>query len=151
MWRLSLPADDELVVSMCVALNAEDPGPQPVPKSHIRRTLQILRLFPDRGQVVVLEIGDHVRGYALLISYWSNELGGEVCVIDELYVVPEIRGRGHGTTLLAGLATRTLPWSARAAALTLEVSPNNARARHFYERLGFQRGNLTMIRPLRNP
>ena len=35
MWRSALPVDDEAMVGMCVALNAEDPGPASI----IRRWL----------------------------------------------------------------------------------------------------------------
>ncbi len=149
MWRNAEPRDDEAVVRLCVSLNREDPGPEPVPPEHMRRTLLALREHPRRGQVVVLDLHSEPCGYALLIPFWSNELGGEVCVIDELYVLPEHRGRGHGTQLMEGLAAGTLPWAETAVALALETTPDNARARRLYERLGFRVGNLVMRRSLR--
>lgn len=109
MWRDAVPADDEAIVRMCAALNAEDPGPDPVPTENMRRTLPTLRESPARGRAVVLEVDRQVAGYALLISFWSNELGGEVCVIDELYVDHEHRGSRHATRLLESLAARRHP------------------------------------------
>jgi hypothetical protein len=32
-----------------------------------------------------------LRGYALLIPYWSNELGGTLLYVDEIFVIPEAR------------------------------------------------------------
>jgi hypothetical protein len=79
MWRLATEGDDEVLVEMCLELHEEDPGPSPVDARHMRQTLSALRREPWRGRAVVLESGQQVRGYALLIAFWSNELGGEVC------------------------------------------------------------------------
>lgn len=132
------------MVAMCIALNAEDPGPHPVPAQNMRRTLDELRKAPIRGRAVVLELDGRIRGYALLVLFWSNELGGEVCTIDELYVEPEHRGNGHATGLLQSLSARNEPWLESVVALALEVTPNNARVRRFYERIGFRGANVAL-------
>src|SRR5450755_4116031 len=104
VWRIADSAEDETIVRMCLALNAEDPGRDPVPAENTRRTLLALREAPLRGLAILLELDGRPCGYALLISFWSNELGGEVCSIDELYVEPEQRGRGYATHLIGDLA-----------------------------------------------
>jgi ribosomal protein S18 acetylase RimI-like enzyme len=151
MWRAALPGDDEAMVAMCIALNAEDPGLQPVPAGNMRRTLQELRQTPLRGRAVVLELERRLCGYALLISFWSNELGGDVCTIDELYVKPEHRGRGHATRLLQCLAAQSEPWLEGIVALALEATPDNLRGRRLYERLGFRGANVAMQLRLPHP
>jgi ribosomal protein S18 acetylase RimI-like enzyme len=145
-WRPADAGDDEAIVAMCLALNTEDPGVRLVPEHHVRRTLGALREEPWRGCAVVLAIDQACCGYALLIRFWSNERGGEVCVIDELYLLPAHRGQGHGSRLLDGLARGELPWARSAVALTLETTPANARAVRLYERLGFKRGNTVMTK-----
>lgn len=130
-WRPARAEDDEAIVEMCAALNREDPGPRPVPEAHTRRTLTELRKNPARGQAWVC--GRVPSGYAFLASFWSNELGGEICVIDEVYVRPEARGQGHGRALFTKLLTER-----RHVALDLEVTPANQKARAFYESLGFR-------------
>jgi GNAT superfamily N-acetyltransferase len=150
MWRSAVPVDDEAIVGMCIALNAEDPGPHPVPAENMRRTLQELRHVPVRGRAVVLELDSRIGGYALLISFWSNELGGEVCTIDELYVEPEHRGSGHATRLLQSLSARSEPWLESIVALALEATPDNVRVRRFYERIGFRGANVAMQLRLAN-
>ena len=149
MWRVFRPEDDRAIVSMCLALNAEDPGPAPVPASQVLQTLAELRVHPARGRALVCETEGSVTAYALLISFWYNELGGEVCTIDELFVLPEYRGRGVSTSLFEKLiqGDQSL-WPGRPAALALEVSPRN-RARALYERLGFEGENLALRRPLK--
>lgn len=149
MWRPWNPEDAERVVALCLALYAEDPPTVPVGEAQVRRTLERFRDRPDRGLVAVLEVGGTVAGYALLVPWWSNELGGEVCQVDELYVAPEARGSGLGTALLRDLAAGAGPFPVRFVALQLEVTPDNRRARALYERLGFEpMRNLSMRRLL---
>jgi len=103
MWRNATSLDDENIVSMCMALNADDPGPVPVYPQQVCRTLAILRKESHCGRVLVCEINGDPAGYVLLISFWSNELGGEVCNVDELFVAPVYRGRGLATDLFTML------------------------------------------------
>jgi GNAT superfamily N-acetyltransferase len=150
MWRPSRPGDDEAVVALCLALYAEDPG-RPVDADQVRRTLDAFRREPVRGRAVVAEQEGRVVGYAFLVSFWSNEYGGELCAVDELYVVPSRRGRGLGTGLLEAIETDRALWPAPPVALELEVTPANRRARALYERLGFRARNATLRRVVRGP
>ena len=136
-WRIAEQGDDENVVSLSLALYREDPSPRPVPATHTRATLAKFREEPARGRAVVLELAGRVEGYALLASFWSNECGGEICTVDEFYVNAGVRGRGHGRALLESLKTGTALWE-KPVALDLEVTPDNARARKFYESLGLK-------------
>jgi ribosomal protein S18 acetylase RimI-like enzyme len=145
MWRPTAASDDEEIVSMCMALNADDPGPAPVHPQQVFGTLAELRKEPRRGRALLCEVDNRATGYALLIAFWSNELGGEVCVIDELYVEPAYRGHGLATDLLARLTDgEPSLWPGKPVALALEVSPANERAKALYHRLGFRGDNLSM-------
>jgi GNAT superfamily N-acetyltransferase len=124
-------ADHPHVKRMVHALYVEDPSTRMPDDDDVDRTLGVLA-NPARGEVLVVDDGSGAPfGYAFLTRLWSNELGGDVVFIDELWVAPERRGRGIGTAIIA-----------HAIAFELEVTPANARARSLYERLGF--------RPLRN-
>jgi len=147
MWRIAQPADDDSVVEMSLRLFSEDPGPLPVAANNMRATLALLRRDPSRGRAVVLEIEGQVSGYALLIRFWSNELGGEICEVDELFVTPEHRNRGYGSSLFTAVAQGDL-WPAPMAAIVLGVTPDNAAARRLYERLGFAAAGVAMVRRL---
>ncbi|MDP2342508.1 MAG: GNAT family N-acetyltransferase [Deltaproteobacteria bacterium] len=144
-WRRSRLADHAAIVSMSQALYVEDPGSKPMGARDIARTLRTFEREPVRGKAVVVVVDGVVCGYALLCSFWSNELHGEVCTIDELFIAPAHRSRGLGSKLVQGLAQRSLPVFRRAVAFELEVSPRNLRARALYERLGFvSRKNATL-------
>jgi ribosomal protein S18 acetylase RimI-like enzyme len=137
----------ELVCDMMRALYAEDaPSSGYVPRN-FRATIDHLLAHPDHGRVVLLTEGSSVRGYALLIPFWSNEFGGIVVHVDELFVAPAARGRGIGGGLMAMLE-RERPFGA--VAVLLEVSPANSRARRLYESLGF-RERANRILALRLP
>lgn len=136
MWRAATPADEPRVVELYLALDAEDPGAVPADPERPRRTLALFRAHPERGRCLVLEEDATVRGYALLVPYWSNELGGMICHVDELYVAPAARGHGHARALLASLRSGAVGWPGTVA-IQLEVSPSNVRARALYEGEGF--------------
>jgi len=148
-WRELTEDDDDRVVEHMLGLYAEDPAPAPVSAEQCRRTLQRLRAERVRGVAIGWQGPHGLAGYAILCSFWSNELGGEVCIIDELFVAPGERGRGHATELVQGLCARQLPWFRDAVAVELEVTPGNERARQLYERLGFRPYKNALMRAAR--
>jgi ribosomal protein S18 acetylase RimI-like enzyme len=133
-------ADQPHVLRMVRALYAEDPSPRSPSDGDVERTLGVLA-DASRGAALVADDGGGAPfAYVFLTRLWSNELGGDIVFIDELWVAPERRGCGVGTAVIAH-AMRTMA-ERGAVAFELEVTPGNARARALYERLGF--------RPLRN-
>jgi GNAT superfamily N-acetyltransferase len=146
MWRLATAADDLAVLEMFQALYREDPSPDPVPDEQLLRTLRVLREEPRRGRAIVLESDGACVGYALLISFWSNELGGEVANIDELYVAADHRGRGAGTRLVEQLARGEL-WGAPAGRDRPRRSrPTTTAPRHSTSGSGFVVAKNTVMR-----
>ena len=145
MWRLASESDDASVVEMYLGLYREDPGSSVADARQMRQTLATLRREPWRGRAVVLEVGQQIIGYALLIAYWSNEFGGEVCAVDELYVGPGFRSRGLGASLFEQIERGGF-WPGKVAAFALGTTPGNTRARLFYERLGFVSIGVSMVK-----
>jgi GNAT superfamily N-acetyltransferase len=147
MWRVAQPGDEDSLVEMCLRLYEEDRGLFPVQAENMRATLAALSGDPCRGRAVVLEIQSQILGYALLIAYWSNEFGGNLCAVDELFVVPGHRRQGHGRSLFEAIARGDL-WSTPIVGMALGVTPDNVRARRLYERLGFAAVGVSMVRRL---
>jgi GNAT superfamily N-acetyltransferase len=150
-WRACGSDEHERVAALMLALYTEDPAPTQITAESGVATLRRLQAEPLRGSAVVYATEQGLMGYALLCSFWSNELGGEVCIIDELYVVPEARKRGVASQLIGGLSRRELPWFESAVAVELEVTPDNAPARALYERLGFAAYKNALMRLRRAP
>lgn len=63
-------------------------------------------LFGPRpyAEVVVAEEGTQLVGYALFFHTYSTFLGRPSLYLEDLFVLPELRGKGHGKALLARLA-----------------------------------------------
>ena len=133
----------DVVVAMMRGLYAEDPASAPVDAARFPETIRVLLAHPERGRIVLLMEDDDVRGYTLLIPYWSNEFGGTLMFIDELFVMPDARGRGLGRGFVEWVKGER-PYDA--VAVLLEVSPANVRARRLYESLGFvARANALLV------
>ncbi len=134
------------VLRMMQGLYAEDAALSAVDVARFPLTIVRLLTEPALGRIVLFKSDDAICGYAILIPYWSNEFGGNLVFIDELFVDQALRGRGIARSFLAFLAERP-PF--QAVALALEVSPRNERARALYESLGFhQRHHEMMTRKL---
>lgn len=126
-------------------LSHEDPSTELITDKKISLTIRELSNNPNRGRIVIFEECKAAIGYAVLISYWSNEYGGDVLHIDELYVKPDYRGRGIATRFIKQI----LGSKHGAVAFQLEVTPTNTRAENYYRKLGFRKSkNLHLIRKI---
>ena len=130
------------VLRMMQGLYAEDESSGAVDISRFPLTIVRLLTEPALGRIVLFKNGDAVCGYAVLIPYWSNEFGGNLVFVDELFVDQACRGQGIARSFLAFLAEQR-PFYA--VALALEVSPRNLRARGLYESLGFHQRHHDMM------
>lgn len=141
----NLEQQDE-VVAMMRLLYEEDPGVRKVDDSRFPSTLEHFVSHPSAGQVVLFHEGSKLRGYAVLVPYWSNEFGGTLLFVDELFVDPGSRNRGIGRSFFRYLEQQR-PFGP--VAFGLGVNPGNSRARRLYESLGFAELRIaTLLRSL---
>ncbi len=133
-YRSVASTDHVVLVELMRQLYDEDPAERPVPEENFARTLRELEAHPVKGMILVIDRDGQIVGYAVLVNFWSNECGGNVLIIDELYVAQPFRGQGIGADFVRHLVDNE--WN-DAVAVRLEVTPRNARARRLYERLGF--------------
>lgn len=139
-FRAATPADWDALKPLMLGLYQEDPSPYPVTLEKIERTLQQATQHPAQLQPIAFEAtdapaGDRLIGYALLVFYWSNEVGGTVIFIDELFITSPYRGQGIATQFFTWLEHTYTP---AAHGFALETTPTNTRARALYEKLGFR-------------
>jgi len=128
--RDGLPA----LLDMLRRFYAEDRIPLDEPR--VRRGLEQLMADPTLGAALFAEAGGACVGYLVLGWCFSIEQGGRHVLLDELYLVPDARGRGLGRTLLAAACD----WARGQGAevVRLEVNRHNPRAKALYLRHGFR-------------
>lgn len=135
VYRQFRETDTEVVTALIYQLHTEDPEGKPMSATKIAQTLEFLPSHPDQGKIMVLEKEGEVIGYALLINFWSNEYGGNILTVDELYIKPEYRGQKTGTNFITYLAETN---HGNSVAMQLETTPENLKAKQLYKRLGFK-------------
>lgn len=93
------------------------------------------------GYFIVADDGNYA-GYSLLTSYWCNEEGGEIIILDELYVRKEYRQHGYAKHFINWAENH---FKGRAVEMTLEVLSENERAVELYKELGFSPDGFTTM------
>ncbi len=87
------------------------------------------------GAVIALLTGDPAVAVALLTLRPNIWYKGPVALLDELYVAPELRGRGLGSALLSTAEAVTRQRGGEL--LEINVDGDDTDARRFYERRGY--------------
>lgn len=134
-YRKFQTSDSSLVTGLIQSLYLEDPSDKPMFPKKIQDTFEALTKQPDRGTIIIFDLNREVIGYSILINFWSNEFGGNILTIDELYIKKTFRSQGIGTRFIQHLAETRF---GNSVAIQLEVTPDNAKARKLYESLGFK-------------
>lgn len=86
------------------------------------------------AEVLLAEDAGAVVGFALFFPNYSTFLARPGLYLEDLFVLPEHRGRGHGRALLAELARRAVERGC--ARLEWSVLDWNEPAQRFYRALG---------------
>ncbi len=128
---------------MCHLLYSDGATEHPVNPEHIERTLLAFETKPYLGEIIMFweeedakNTEKNIVGYASLSNFWSNEWGGNVLHIDEIFVEELHRGKGI-TKLFFKWLDENYKQKNLAQAYALEVSPKNPNAQKLYEKLGF--------------
>ena len=118
---------------MIVCLYDEDPEGEPITEAKIRKTVRESTAHPEKIRIVMICADGINIGYGILVFYWSNEHGGNVVNIDELFIKKEYRNKKVASTFIEHLKTVY----ENTVALQLETMPSNIAAARLYKRLGF--------------
>lgn len=133
-----IPYRDEFredLLGMIKSLYSEDPSGKIMNDSKIEGTITFLQSHPGSGRIIIITHAGAVAGYAIIVYFWSNEYGGFVLLLDELFILEEFRGKTIGSKFIKNLV---ITESGKCKAIFLEVIPSNTRAMKFYQKSGFK-------------
>jgi len=132
-FRNMTAADETAYLQLADAFYHSEAVLHPVPQIHMKRTFDAVISGSPFVSCWMMEWEGKIAGFALLAHTWSQESGGEVVWVEELYVLPEYRGKGLGNAFFAFLRD-AYPCASR---FRLEIEPDNERAERLYKKMGF--------------
>lgn len=127
--------DRALYLAMAREFYGTDAVTHSVPEQYFINMFEELMRSDIYAECFILDCEGEDAGYALLLKSFSQEAGGRVVWIDELYVRPQFQGRGVGKRFFSQLDRLLTPDVRR---LRLEISRTNVRAAKLYASFGFE-------------
>ena len=134
MIRKMAPSDRELYLSMTREFYNSDAVLHGVDESFINNTFDEMMRSDDYVLGYILEHDGSPAGYGLLSKTFSQEVGGLVILVEELYVTPEYRSHGLGRVFFKFIEDGP---GKDARRFRLEVTKCNDRAISLYKKLGY--------------
>lgn len=134
-------SDSEELEQMIMLLYKEDSEGYEMDKTKIEKTINEFFKNPSKIRIIMILCDDIVAGYSIIIPFWSNEYGGNILHIDELFIKQVYRNKGIGSNFIKNLAKMI----DNAVALQLEVTPSNTRAMNYYKRMGFVKSKNSQL------
>lgn len=102
-YRAARLKDAEVLTMMSTELYGEMISRKNLAQNKIVATLLFYEQHHDMGAVHVIECDGELAGYAISFYYWSNEYGGLILGIDELYIRRLHRRKGIASTFIRSL------------------------------------------------
>lgn len=135
-YRLLTPTDVPLYVALVQARYREERPGVAITPPQILSTVREFEHDRVKGSVFVFEVEQSLVGYCIIANRWSNELGGTVAILDELWVAPQRRADGIAEDFIMLLA-RVAPVDV--VAIEHAADRRDRRGRDALCRLGFEK------------
>lgn len=135
MIRKITSQDFETYITLATEFYHSEAVLHPVPQSHFEATFDEMIHSSAYAEGYIFEVDGETAGYALLAKTFTQEAGGEVLWIEEVYIRPAFRSKGLGKAFFAYLEANK---SERVKRIRLEVEADNQKAIDLYTRLGFK-------------
>lgn len=127
--------DREMYIDMAREFYHSDAVLHPVPDSHFEKTAdEALRCGGCAG-IYILEYDSEPAGYALTARSFSQEAGGMVLWIEEIYIRDKYRSKGLGREFFDYADKNRGEDTVR---IRLEAEADNTRALSLYRKLGYE-------------
>ncbi len=104
-------------------------------EKHFKNTFDELMRSDVYAECYIFELDGSSVGYSLLAKTFSQEAGGYVIWIEEIYVIPEHRSKGIGKAYFEYLIKNR---SENIRRFRLEAEKDNEKAIKLYRSLGFE-------------
>ena len=140
-YRLVTPVDLPGLFALAAACCQEEHRGEAA-RERMAATVQELSRHKQKGSVLVFERGELLVGYCILIPSWSNEEGGTVISVDELYVAPAHRPHGLEEDFIA-LLRKVAPQDCVGIRVALSRGARGKAAT--YRRLGFRESGQSVM------
>ncbi|MBQ7950210.1 MAG: GNAT family N-acetyltransferase [Clostridia bacterium] len=129
-----LPEHKESFFKMCSDFFSSPAVCHPISREAMEKTFQTaLATSPYmRGLIITKE--KEVIGYLLLSFTYSNEVGGMVVWIEEIFIQEAHRHKGYGKEVLKWIIDT---YKSSVKRFRLEVTDENKAAKKLYEKIGF--------------
>ncbi len=134
MIRDIVSADREIFLSMAKSFYSSSAVVHNVDSGNFEATFTAAMDKSPFIRIFIIEDEGNPIGYALLSFTHSNEAGGLVVWIEEIYISEACRGKGYGSRFL-GFVEQEYPSAKR---IRLEVRGDNEEAVELYYRLGYE-------------
>ena len=128
-------ADFDTVLSMMLVFYASDALLVHPSEEVLRKTLTDALADTPYLEAFGFEENGILAGYGMVAMSYSTEAGGLCAWIEDIYIAPEYRDKGFGTSFLAFVKNR---YENRVARIRLEAEPENERAMAVYRKAGFE-------------
>ena len=135
--------DRDFFIAASKAFYASAAVAHDVPASYHLTTFEELMNSEVYQSGYILAVDGASVGYALVSKTFSREAGGTVWWLEELYILPEYRGKGLGHSYFDFIEKAAAENGVRR--LRLEVEPDNTRAAKLYSDLGYKPLNYSQM------
>ena len=135
MIRKMRSEDKKTYMEMAREFYHSDAVLHPVPDTYFERTADEALRSDVYAEIFLFECENEAAGYGLIAKTYSQEAGGMVWWIEEVYVREAFRSKGIGREFFAYLD------KVQGSAVTrmrLEVEEDNTRAVALYKKLGYK-------------
>lgn len=133
MFRKINENDRDIFMSLTKEFYMSEAVMHSVPERNRINTWNELMRSEQYAQCFIFEYEGETAGYALLSKTFSQEAGGMVIWIEELYILPQFRSKGLAKEFFDYILSMK-----NISRVRLEVEPDNERAIKLYKSVGFE-------------
>lgn len=126
--------DKKDFIKMCSDFYNTDGVDHVISVTNMEKTFDTLMSGSDFAKAFIYEKNNNIAGYILLAFTYSNEAGGLVVWLDEIYVKSDFRCQGIASELIDFVIDR---YKNNAARFRLEITESNMSAKRLYLSKGF--------------